>query len=175
MKKAKSKQEDPLRLRLGSSGMDAVALQRDEAELPGADKDEYIWGQALAEADETGDLRKLLKLLVSGETIPGWVVEELAQLFANRKLHVPRRSPEHEHVAVAHGIYRASRRRGEAADKRFDRVAEALDLSKKQQTSLRHLINGDSGASVRPRGKAREVSALEQSLRELWLKRYPTA
>lgn len=132
------------------------------------EKQDYQWLQALEQADSTGDLRGVLKLLISGGVVPEWIVEELAHLFALRRLHAKRDpTPEQRYIAYAHEIYRSSKNTGQPANIRFDLVSKNLGLSEGQQASLRNLIDGVGRPSESQRRMSHEVEELERSLREL--------
>ena len=137
-------------------------------------EDEFRWVEALMEADETGDLRELFKLLVPA--VPDWAVEQFAEL-AFRRLSAPRKlkpaqQQSQQRVARAAYWYKiAPWKPGEKRPDRVTRIADECKLSDREQQALRNLKEHHKGRpSVRRRRVAKQdraISAYERSLRKL--------
>jgi hypothetical protein len=134
------------------------------------------WVNALEQADETGDLRPLLELLLT-QRLPDWMIEELAHLFTWRRLNVSKSRSLSPRVAMALAEYREMRTSGRSARERVEAVVEKYRLSEKEEATLHNMITGKGRPSSRYTREDRLTNAafeFEKSLRAL-LNAYPNS
>jgi hypothetical protein len=173
-KKAKSKKAKSKKVKSVLDEMPDIDWEqfRDDDGLE-ADEDEYNWILTLEQAEETGDLRELLILLVSvlvsGNVVPDWVVGQIAQLFAIRRLSPPRRSSSLEPglVLAAHFAYVLCRKSGGTSRDCVEQIAKRWGVS---EQSLLNRVNPKGGRGRKLSGdnkRADDAEKLEQKLHEL--------
>lgn len=128
------------------------------------------WVASLEQADETGDLRPLLELLLT-QKIPDWILAELAYLFTFRRLNVSNEpSLKTNVVGLAFREYQLSRGSGRTARERIELVAKKFRLSAEHEAALQNMIIGKGRPSVRYRQENKQADAAieyEKSLRAL--------
>ncbi|MCP1829105.1 hypothetical protein J2R76_005805 [Bradyrhizobium sp. USDA 4532] len=129
---------------------------------------DQVWTSALDEADETGDLRPLVKLLLTQE-LPDWMFPELAHLFTFRRLDKAQASKAGV-VDMAFHTYQESRGSGSTSMQRVDLAASKWGLSKSQRNALQNLVDGKGRPSSHYGKQKKRLSAAteyETSLRAL--------
>jgi hypothetical protein len=117
-----------------ASGTEKVASE--------AKYDDYRWIVAIETADAHGDLDALADLLRSDYPLSRSVREVLADLFAYRRLNVPRKSgsdPEKTKLLSAAHVYKIGKRH--PSERRDDRIARVAREEGVSEVSLRNLLD----------------------------------
>jgi hypothetical protein len=157
--------------RFAERKLNAAALQRDAAEIPEIDKEDYDWMAALDAVNQTGDQRQLFEMMLT-TAAPVWVVEELAEIVV-RKLPVP---PERKPDLIddAWCAYQVCRKSGKSKDDCVDWAVEVHGLSPDQRTVLDAVVLHHGWRARRNKQAKQDEATSTEWLRGL-LRRHPPA